>query len=553
MRMTTAIVLLTTAQVYVPMPQDTNRYDKDTIDRSRVFAVYNVYRLVIGSVLFALFLSTATDQTAGESYLNQQLMGAGLLVLSSIILAFVATRTPLDSEPGIFSVLLLDVLATTLIAHPNAVLGGGFSALYLVTVAAASMLLRDRQLATLVAALATLSILVDTVFHLATDTSDQGGLLAAGLRGILIFVVSWIGQIVTANMTVADQRAQEATSEAERLQELNDEIVEHIQTGILAVSRDDQVRAVNDAARDLLNLGHRGAQSVESIDPNLALALEEWRAGGGQRPQPFQPKGVTRTVLPRFTSVDETRAGEALLFIDDYTPMTQFAQSLKLNSLGRLTGSIAHEIRNPLAAVSNAVQLLAENPNMNESDRALTSIMLNNTQRINDTVNHVLELSRRVPPDFKALNLDIWIPDYLEEFKEGRADQPTIYLQQETPVSITADEKQLKRVLDNLLDNALRHSELKTGKLEAHLAVSASPSSNLCHLDIIDFGDGVPESSQSRLFEPFFTTTASGTGLGLYLCKELCESNGADLRYRRTEAGESAFRVSLKLEKGVMQ
>ena len=553
MRMTTAIVLLTTAQVYVPMPQDTNRYDKDTIDRSRVFAVYNVYRLVIGSVLFALFLSTATDQTAGESYLNQQLMGAGLLVLSSIILAFVATRTPLDSEPGIFSVLLLDVLATTLIAHPNAVLGGGFSALYLVTVAAASMLLRDRQLATLVAALATLSILVDTVFHLATDTSDQGGLLAAGLRGILIFVVSWIGQIVTANMTVAEQRAQEATSEAERLQELNDEIVEHIQTGILAVSRDDQVRAVNDAARDLLNLGHRGAQSIESIDPNLALALEEWRAGGGQRPQPFQPKGVTRTVLPRFTSVDETRAGEALLFIDDYTPMTQFAQSLKLNSLGRLTGSIAHEIRNPLAAVSNAVQLLAENPNMNESDRALTSIMLNNTQRINDTVNHVLELSRRVPPDFKALNLDIWIPDYLEEFKEGRADQPTIYLQQETPVSITADEKQLKRVLDNLLDNALRHSELKTGKLEAHLAVSASPSSNLCHLDIIDFGDGVPESSQSRLFEPFFTTTASGTGLGLYLCKELCESNGADLRYRRTETGESAFRVSLKLEKGVMQ
>ena len=159
-------------------------------------------------------------------------MGAGLLVLSSIILAFVATRTPLDSEPGIFSVLLLDVLATTLIAHPNAVLGGGFSALYLVTVAAASMLLRDRQLATLVAALATLSILVDTVFHLATDTSDQGGLLAAGLRGILIFVVSWIGQIVTANMTVAEQRAQEATSEAERLQELNDEIVEHIQTGI---------------------------------------------------------------------------------------------------------------------------------------------------------------------------------------------------------------------------------------------------------------------------------------------------------------------------------
>ena len=322
--MTTAIVLLTPATVYVPMPQHTNRYDKDTIDRSRVFAVYNVYRLVIGSVLLALFLSTAADQTANESYLNQQLIGAGLLLLSSIILAFVATRTPLDSEPGIFAVLLLDIVATTLIAHPNAVLGSGFSALYLVTVAAASMLLRDRQLATLVAALATLSILVDTAFHIATDTNSQGGLLAAGLRGILIFAVSWIGQLVTANMTVAEQRAIDATTEAERLQELNDEIVEHMQTGILSVSRDSQVRAVNAAARDLLNLSHWGYQTIESIDPNLALALEEWRAGGGHRPEPFQPKTVTRTLLPRFTSIDETRAGEAQLFIDDYTPMTQF-------------------------------------------------------------------------------------------------------------------------------------------------------------------------------------------------------------------------------------
>lgn len=258
--------------------------------------------------------------------------------------------------------------------------------------------------------------MVDTAFHIATDTNSQGGLLAAGLRGILIFAVSWIGQLVTANMTVAEQRAIDATTEAERLQELNDEIVEHMQTGILSVSRDSQVRAVNAAARDLLNLSHWGYKTIESIEPNLALALEEWRAGGGHRPEPFQPKTVTRTLLPRFTSIDETRAGEALLFIDDYTPMTQFAQALKLSSLGRLTGSIAHEIRNPLAAVSNAVQLLAENPDMNESDPALTSIMLNNTKRIDDTVNHVLELSRRVPPDFKTLNLDTWIPGYLEEF-----------------------------------------------------------------------------------------------------------------------------------------
>ena len=179
---------------------------------------------------------------------------------------------------------------------------------------------------------------------------------------------------------------------------------------------------------------------------------------------PFSPAVCDVSFLPRFTSIDETRAGEALLFVDDYTPMTKFAQSLKLNSLGRLTGSIAHEIRNPLAAVTNAAQLLAENPGMNESDQALTSIVLKNTQRINDTVSHVLELSRRVPPDLKALALDTWILSYVDEFADNCSDQPTIYLQQETPITVMVDEQQFRRVLDNLLDNALRHSELKTGE-----------------------------------------------------------------------------------------
>jgi two-component system sensor histidine kinase PilS (NtrC family) len=228
--------------------------------------------------------------------------------------------------------------------------------------------------------------------------------------------------------------------------------------------------------------------------------------------------------------------------------MTQFAQSLKLTSLGRLTGSIAHEIRNPLAAVSNAVQLLVENEGMSESDRNLAAIVLRNTSRMNDTVNNVLELSRRVPASLESTKVNDWLPNVIKDFKDSQTKSATVSIKGRCDPSVLLDQAQIKRVLENLMDNALRHSEAATGDRIATLEVSESTSPRACFIDVIDAGEGVPESSQARLFEPFFTTTPEGTGLGLYLCKELCESNGADIAYQRTHDGRSSFRLSLRLQ-----
>ena len=228
--------------------------------------------------------------------------------------------------------------------------------------------------------------------------------------------------------------------------------------------------------------------------------------------------------------------------------MTQFAQSIKLNSLGRLTGSIAHEIRNPLAAVSNAVQLLVENEDMNDGDRELANIVLRNTQRMNDTVNNVLELSRRVPPTLEPIHVREWLAGIVKDFKESHTKSATLSIKGDFEPPIIADKNQMKRVLDNLIDNAVRHSEAAIGDRRASIEVSGSRSPRLCFIDVIDEGDGVPEAVEARLFEPFFTTNPEGTGLGLYLCKELCESNGADISYRRTADGRSSFRLSMRLQ-----
>ena len=529
------------------MSEDTSLGDKDTIDRSQVFAVYNVYRLVIGSVLFALTLS---DTGAGllSDDITLQMTGAGIFVVSSLIIALIGSPSKLTTETGIFGVMMLDVVATTLVADPSTSLTSGFTALYLVTVAAASMLLVSRQLATLVAALTVLAMLADTVFIMSRGNIETGGLLYTGLRGGLVFLVSWLGQLASATLVQAEERAAVAANQARRLKLFNDQIVEHMQTGILLVTPRNSLKPVNSAAKDLLLLESNSERPAQLVDPQLAMALEEWRDGNTLMPAPFKPDKGHRTLLPRFTTLETGRDGDALLFVDDYTPMTQFAQSLKLNSLGRLTGSIAHEIRNPLAAVSNAVQLLAENDAMSDDDRELANIVVRNTKRMNDTVSNVLELSRRVPPKLVPIDVNDWLPNIARDFKESSSQDAVVEVTGSSAWPISADETQLKRVLDNLIDNALRHSESKTGARTADLHISQNVVQRLCFIDVIDNGDGVPESAQSRLFEPFFTTRPEGTGLGLYLCKELCESNGAEISYRRTHDGRSSFRLSLRMQ-----
>lgn len=529
------------------MSEDMSPGDKNTIDSAQVFAVYNVYRLVIGSVLFALTLSDTGSGLLSDN-IALQMLGAGIFVITSLIIALLNSPSKFTTQSSIFGVMMMDVIATTLVADPSTSLTSGFTALYLVTVAAASMLLASRQLATLVAALTVLSILADTLFAMSRGNVETGGLLYAGLHGVLVFLVSWLGQFASTTWAEAGQRAEVAANQARRLKLFNDQIVEHMQTGILLVTPKNSLKPVNSAAKDLLMLESNSERPAQSVDPQLAMALEEWRDGNTLMPAPFKPDKGHRTLLPRFTILETGRDGDALLFIDDYTPMTQFAQSLKLNSLGRLTGSIAHEIRNPLAAVSNAVQLLAENEAMSDGDRELANIVVRNTKRMNDTVSNVLELSRRVPPNLELIDVNEWIPAVMRDFKEVSSAKADLTFTGNCTWPISADKSQLTRVLDNLIDNALRHSESATGQRTADLRVGQSVIQRLCFIDVVDSGDGVPESAQARLFEPFFTTRAEGTGLGLYLCKELCESNGADISYRRTHDGRSSFRLSLRMQ-----
>lgn len=235
--------------------------------------------------------------------------------------------------------------------------------------------------------------------------------------------------------------------------------------------------------------------------------------------------------------------------MEDYAPVAQFAQSIKLNSLSQLTASIAHEIRNPLTAIRHAAQLMAESQTIAEADQILCDILVSNSDRVSAIIDNVTEVSRRAAPNPEELDLNKWVANYLDEYQQQLTSPAEISLTPSEETALVAfDPSHLKRVLSNLLDNALRHSKLDTQRNAAAVRLEVDATQEQVHMDIIDYGLGVSENHIGRLFEPFFTTSKEGSGLGLYLCKDLCEINGAGLFYRRTPEKESAFRVSFREE-----
>lgn len=203
-------------------------------------------------------------------------------------------------------------------------------------------------------------------------------------------------------------------------------------------------------------------------------------------------------------------------------------------------------MRNPLASISHASQLLQESESLSHADQELCDILVSNSIRVNNIIEDVLQISRREPPAFQTFGLFDWLTSFLREYLASRdaAEFSINSLLTGDDFAVRFDPSHLKRVLTNLLDNAIRHGLPNADGQRGRIDIIADRARSRCHVDIIDFGPGVPEQNENRLFEPFFTTSKEGTGLGLYLCKELCEINGAELIYCRTALDESCFRLS---------
>jgi len=516
-----------------------------------LFRVYVGYRSLLSVVLLIMLVSPNTRQLVGT--LNPAMY-------TTIALAYLATSIPLvgslstrlnQSQKLMLLVFLVDIVAITLLSDSSGGMISGLPVLLVITVAASAVLITNRTLATLIAAISVMAILLDTVWLILHDVLDSSSLFPAGILGLLIFGVSLMVQPIAHRLGRAEELARNRASDLYSLQRLNEQIVQHMQTGILLVNNEGVVRIMNKAASSLLAperpvTVEQGRQLADYC-PELAYQFEHWKDSGLHRAKPFIVVEGTLPVIANFKELQPNANRESLVFVEDYTPVTQYAQSLKLNSLSRLTASIAHEIRNPLGAISHAAQLLLESQDLSAPDKRMADIIQSHCERVSQIVESVMQISRREPPKPQYLLLAPWLTEFVGDYLDAlnRDAQVTIDCDYKE-LLVEFDPENLQRVIANLLDNALRHSKLVTGKETARIHVDLDSSLHQCQLDIIDAGNGVPSADLTKLFEPFFTTMAVGSGMGLYLCKELCEINNADLDYRPTRKGESCFRISMK-------
>lgn len=511
----------------------------------RALRFFSGYRLILASVLFFVVYLQLPPDFLGKKYpALYQIISFSYLLLAVVLLVFSSRQW------GVFVTqcsiqLLIDVLALALIIHASGGLQTGLGALLVVIVVAGGALIPGRM-AAFIAAIATLAVLLEASYGQITGQSvTHFG--QAGMLGAIFFITALLAQLVSGTMQRSQTLAEQRAAELNKLATLNQHIISRMQIAVLAIDELGRVSLLNQSAQRLLGLDDLSAGfSLKRYVPVLAEQLQQWQQHNQNAFRPFQARVDLPELQARATRLD---SGEILLFIENTTELAQQAQQLKLASLGRLTASIAHEIRNPLAAISHAGELLAEQRNDNQSIGKLTGIIERHSSRMNAIIETILQMSRRKSVEPQVVVLADWLEKFIEEFAETKqlsADKIKLSIQ--APLArIWTDAQQLHQVLWNLLENALQHADLSEAQ---PLQVNVDVKADEVIIDVVDNGPGVSEKGLKHLFEPFYSARLGGTGLGLYLARELCQANGARLSYLAEPS--CCFRISYPLQRREM-
>lgn len=521
----------------------------EQVQNLTLLKIYTFYRVLLSIGLLLTFSLTADQFLIGSMRPQLFVFVVTLyLIINSLGLIIVVPKiTPFNARQ-LFASFFYDIVTIVLIADTSGGVNSGMGMLLVIVIAASSILLRG-QLATLTAAIATIIMIGDTARLTGNGQLDHSSFLAAGLLGLTLFITTFFIQMLTQRIRGAQQVASQRAIDVSKLQLLNRQIIQSMRTGILVTNNMGYLQMANAAAAELLDtpeLEETYRQGgIHRLPAALMQQLEQWVQAPQFHTAPFRATTTGPEIQASFSSLNELNSGAILIFLEDNRLSGQRAQQIKLASLGRLTASIAHEIRNPLSAISHAAQLLNESEALDKADQRLSQIIQNHSLRMDKVIENVLQLSRRQAPHPEKLLLNSWLQSFIDDFEFEESSNFAISLNTHNQDhQITADASQLAQVVANLAQNGLRYSLQHTGVASLTLDVHINPSSQLPVLDIIDQGAGVDDSAVEKLFEPFYTTEQKGTGLGLYISRELCEANEARIDYVRSDSGDSCFRIS---------
>jgi len=518
----------------------------------RLLNIVNLFRTVVGGLVVVLYFSDHTPRLLGDVYPGLFLW-TGIMYFSFGVLASMTLRARRPSlRIQTYAQLAADITAVLLLMHASGGAASGLGSLLFITVSINSVLLTPR-VSIAFAAVAAIAVLSEQGIGILYGTGEQGGYTQAGIIGLIVFAAAIGGLIVGRRLRETEALAEQRGLDLADLSEINEYVIQHMRSGVLVVDEHDHIRMLNSAAAESLHVGIDARSPLADAAPRLQGELQKWRRGEPSRPTTVvSPRG--RPLIPSFAGIGRSRVGGALIFLEDASAVAEQVRQMKLATLGRLTASIAHEIRNPLSAVSHANQLLAESPQMDRGDRRLTEIIGEHAGRMERIVENILQLSRRDATRAEELDVTAWLKDFIAEFRDRHAlpaDAVPLDAEYRQLPRMRVDPTHLHQIVWNLSENALRHGRKgPDGAPRVEYRIGPLSAEGSGYLEVLDRGPGVPPDIAEHIFEPFYTSDPRGTGLGLFIARELCECNRARLSYAPRPQGGSCFRIEFGAAEG---
>jgi two-component system sensor histidine kinase PilS (NtrC family) len=515
----------------------------------RILITLNAFRLLISTSLLLLFAVDTDPHFFGDTRPTLfAATAAGYLVFA--ILSAISLRQQWVPRPVLATTqLIADVIAIVLLMHASGGISSGLGGLLVIFIGAASLVLPISVAATL-AAIATFAILGEQAYTLLISPSTTPNYPAAGILGGVMFAMALAAQPLARRIRASEVMALQFGVDLKNLSELNEYIVQHLRESIIVVDSYDAIRLANSSATQLLGVDEAArGMALTGVSAPLAEYIARWRADPNLISHPeltLQPEGDSVRITAHLAPLgkDGRRDGPILVFLEDVSQLNARVQQSKLASLGRLSASIAHEIRNPVGAMSHAAQLLAESQGLSDDDLRLTEIIQTHSSRVSHIIDNVLQLSRRDSSRPERLELKSWLEEFVDEFVRTLELQEGELTVGDIPdgLDVRMDRSHLRQVLWNLCDNAVKYAS-ETGGILVEIQAGRISGAGRPYLEVLDCGLGVDAATADKIFEPFFTARSGGTGLGLYISRELCELNRATLLYLDRPGGGSIFRI----------
>ena len=497
----------------------------------------NVYRLGLASIFFAQsFVSPSPLVNIADLTLYSWTSFAFLVLALVWIVAAWNERRGFQSQVSLQ--IYSDTIVIILLMHACGGISSGLGMLLIISVAITG-LLTEQALAILFASLASLGLLAEHIYSVNNIATYSGTSTQVGILGASLIATAIVTHNLMMRVRSSEQLIQQHERDVALLSALNQEIIENLQAGVIVLSRSDEIRHINRAALDMLHIANKKSISLRRDCPNLLAAMESWRDNPGEE-SPYLPSATgIDNIQVSFHELQSEGQPNTMIFLNDVSSIRDSMQQAKLASLGHLTASIAHEIRNPLGAISYASELLNENEEFSDTDQRMIEIINQHTLRINHIIEDILTISRGSSTVKEQIDLGSWLPGFIDRFCEsGLAKPDTFKLEFEiTNTRLQFDPGHLAQILTNLCTNACVHGDNDKPITIRIFNTAAYP---LC-IEIADQGPGMSSEILDQIFEPFYTTSHQGSGLGLYIVGQLCELNNAFISAQINQNNGTSF------------